>query len=319
MFRLPGVSVPYRSFFLAVAVTSIVFMAVAVISVFGVFGAVVVPVPILYYYSRLGRLPGILVFFLSLAVTLLMFEGFNLRAGLAYFFLLGTLGIVLSEVLRRDYPIEKTVLCCGGILLSLGIAVLVCLSLISGKMPWGVIEIHTSAVVQENIDMYSRVGAPAQHIEFIRENADQITHALVGLFPSIALVSTIFLVLITILEGKWLFGKKGMWYPPFGDLSLWRISDKAVWVVVIAGISIMITQEELRILGLNVLIVLLFIYMLQGLAIMSFFFQRKNVPVFVRAFGYFLVFAQQFLLLLVAGLGLLDTWVDFRKLDKKTS
>jgi uncharacterized protein YybS (DUF2232 family) len=49
---------------------------------------------------------------------------------------------------------------------------------------------------------------------------------------------------------------------------------------------------------------------------MSFFFQSKNVPAFLRAFGYFLVFAQQFLLLIVAMVGLIDTWVDFRKLNK---
>ncbi|TFG92858.1 MAG: DUF2232 domain-containing protein, partial [Syntrophobacterales bacterium] len=55
------------------------------------------------------------------------------------------------------------------------------------------------------------------------------------------------------------------------------------------------------------------------LAIMSFFFQTKNVPVLLRAFGYLLVFVQQFLLLILAVLGLIDTWVDFRKLDKKLS
>ncbi|MDD5723039.1 MAG: YybS family protein [Syntrophales bacterium] len=319
MFRLPGEGVPYKGFSLAVAITSVVFITVAVISVLGLFGAAFVPVPVLYYYSRLGRLSGILVFALSLAVALAVLRGLGFQTGLVYFFLLGFLGIVLSEVLRKDFSIEKTVIYCVGVLLSLGLALLICLSLISGSMPWSVIVNHISVVVQESIDMYSRAGIPIQHIEFIRKNADQITHLLVGLFPSIALVATLFLVWVNILEGKWLFKKKGMWYPSFGDLSLWRTPDKAVWFVVIAGVFIMIPLEVFRIMGLNVLIVLLFIYTLQGLAIMSFFFQTKNVPVLLRAFGYLLVFVQQFLLLIVAGLGLIDTWVDFRKLDKKSS
>ncbi|MDO9516081.1 MAG: DUF2232 domain-containing protein [Syntrophales bacterium] len=319
MFSLPGEGVPYRDFFLAVAVTSIVFITVAVISVLGLFGAVFVSVPILYYYSKLGRLPGILVFVLSLAVALAALRGLSFQGGSVYFFLLGFLGVVLSEVLRKNCSIEKTVVYCGGILLALGLAVLMYLSLTSGSMPWSVIGTHISVVVQENIDMYSRAGIPAQHIELIRENKDQITRILVGLFPSIALVGTIFMVWVNILAGKWLFKKKGMWYPSFGDLSLWKAFDKTVWLVVIAGIFIMIPLEGLRILGLNILIVLLFIYTLQGLAIMSFFFQTKNVPVFLRAFGYLLVFVQQFLLLIVAGVGLIDTWVDFRKLEKKSS
>ncbi|MBN2397975.1 MAG: YybS family protein [Deltaproteobacteria bacterium] len=318
MFRLRGGGVPYRDFFLAVAVTSAVFTTVAVISVLGVFGALVAPVPVLYYYSRLGRLPGILVFALSLAVTLMVLRGLNLQIGLVYFFLLGSLGVVLSEVLRKDWSIEKTVIYCGCILLSLGFIVLAYLSLTYGKMPWSVIETPVSAMVHENIDMYSRAGVPAQHIELIRENADQITRILVGLFPSVALVGTIFLVWVSILEGKWLFRKKGMWYPSFGDLSLWKTFDKTIWLGIVAGIFVMIPLEGFRILGLNVLIVLLFIYMLQGVAIMSFFFQRKNVPVLLRVFGYFLIFAQQFLLLIVAVAGLVDTWVDFRKLAKKS-
>ncbi len=319
MFRLPGEGVPYRDFFLAVAVTSIVFITVAVISLLGLFGALLVPVPILYYYSKLGRLPGILVFALSLAGALVVLRGLSFQTDFVYFFLLGFLGVVLSEVLRKNCSIEKTVIYCGGILLSLGLAILMYLSLISGSMPWSVIGTHISLVVQENIDMYSRAGIPLQHIELIRNNADQITRVLVGLFPSIALVGTIFLVWVNILEGKWLFRKKGMWYPSFGDLSLWKTLDKTVWLVVIAGICIMVPLETLRILGLNILIVLLFIYMLQGLAIMSFFFQTKNVPVLLRAFGYLLVFAQQFLLLIVAVVGLIDTWIDFRKLDRKSS
>jgi len=319
MFRLTGEGVPHRDFFLAVAVTSMVFMAVAAISVLGLFGAVLVPVPVLYYYSRLGRGPGFLAFALSLAVTLAVLKGLGFQTGLVYFSLLGLLGIVLSEVLRKNCSIERTVIYCGGILLALGLAVLVYLSLTSGIMPWSVIITHISVVVQENIDMYSRAGVSPQHIELIRENADQITRILVGLFPSIALVGTIFLVWVNILEGKWLFKKKGMWYPSFGDLSRWKTLDKTVWLVVVAGICIMVPLETLRILGLNILIVLLFIYMLQGLAIMSFFFQTKSVPVYLRAFGYFLVFAQQFLLLIVAGVGLVDTWVDFRKIDKKSS
>ena len=173
-------------------------------------------------------------------------------------------------------------------------------------------------MVWENIELYSRTGIPVQHIELLKENAGLIARALASVFPASVFVGSTFFIWLNILGGKWLFRKKGMWYPDFGDLSLWKILDKVVWLVVISGILIMIPIAGLRILGLNMLIALLFIYMLQGLAIISFFFQRKNVPVFLRVFGYFLIFAQQFLLVIVVGLGLIDTWTDFRKLDKKS-
>ena len=316
MLRLSGVTIPYKDMFLAVTITSLVFLTVAVISVVGVFGALLVPVPVLYFYSKMGRTPGIVVFGFSLAVTILILAGLDLQASFPYFFLLGLLGIILSEVLRKNYSIEMTIIYCGGIFLAMGLVILLCLSLLSGEMPWALIGSHIAVVVQENIELYSRAGVPNEQMDFIRENVDLITGALLGLFPSIALVGTVFLVWVNILEGKWLFRTKRMWYPSFGDLSLWRIFDKAVWLFVIAGVLIMIPSVTLRIVGLNIMIALLFLYMLQGLAIINFFFQKKNIPVFLRVFGYFLVFAQQFLLLLVAGLGLIDTWVDFRKLDK---
>jgi uncharacterized protein YybS (DUF2232 family) len=317
MLRLPGVGLPYKDLFLAVAITSLVFVAVAVISIAGVFGALLVPIPILYFYSKMGRLPGVAIFALSLAVTLTVLTVLHFHASFLYFSLLGLLGVILSETLRKNRSIEMTIIYSGGTFLFLGLVVLLYLSLTSGEMPWSLIGVHVSQVVQENINLYSQAGVPKEQLNFIQENVDQITRAIVGLFPSIALVGTVFLVWVNILEGKWLFRMKRMWYPSFGDLSCWSVFDRAVWLLVIAGVLIMAPMVALRILGLNIMIVLLFLYMLQGLAIMSFFFRKKNIPVFLRVFGYFLVFAQQFLLLLVAGLGLVDTWVDFRKLDKK--
>ncbi|MCK4534654.1 MAG: DUF2232 domain-containing protein, partial [Syntrophobacterales bacterium] len=205
-----------------------------------------------------------------------------------------------------------------GILLILSFVILLYLSLISGKAPWGMIGAHVSEMVRENIDLYSRTGVSTQYIELMKENSDRIARVLAGLLPSLILVGAAFFIWLNILGGKWLFRKRGMWYPDFGDLSLWKTLDKTVWLVVIAGVFILIPSEMLRILGLNIMIILLFIYMLQGLAIISFFFKRKNVPVIFRAFGYFLIFAQQFLIFIVAGVGLIDTWTDFRKLGKKS-
>lgn len=317
MFGLSERNALYKDFVLAVVIISIVFIAVAVNPVLGVFGALLVPVPILYYYSKLGRLYGLLVFILSLIIAMITLRALGFQTSVGYLFLLGSLGPVLSEVLRRNWSIEKTVIYSAGILLALSLAILLYISLISGKAPWGIIGAHMSAIVLENIDLYSRTGVPTQYIELMKGNSDQITRILTGLLPSFILVGAAFFIWLNLLGGKWLFRKRGMWYPEFGDLSLWKTFDKTVWLVVIAGVFILIPSQGFRILGLNIMIVLLFIYMLQGLAIVSFFFKRKNVPVILRAFGYFLIFAQQFLIFIVAGLGLIDTWTDFRKLGKK--
>jgi len=305
-----------RDYFFAAAITSLIFIVVAAISILSSFGALMLPLPLLYYYSKLGRVQGIFIFFLSLLAATITLKIVHSPLTLHYFFLLGAVGPLLSEVLRRDYPIEKTVLYGVGAFLALGLSFLLFYSMILGKSPWNLIELYIFEIVRENIDSYARVGVPQEHIAIISENAGYIANALTNLFPSLILVGASFCVWVNILEGKLLFEKKGMWYPQFGDLSRWKIFDRMIWVFIIAGVCIVVPVKAMKIIGLNILIVLLFIYMLQGLSIVSFYFKKKNMPWFIRGFGYFLIFAQQILLFLVIGLGLIDVWVDFRKLEK---
>ena len=79
----------------------------------------------------------------------------------------------------------------------------------------------------------------------------------------------------------------------------------------------MFPAEQIRFLSLNIFILACFIYLLQGLAILSFLFQNKNVPVFFRYLFYFLIAVQQFLMIPIAIAGLFDIWVDFRRFIQK--
>ena len=75
----------------------------------------------------------------------------------------------------------------------------------------------------------------------------------------------------------------------------------------------MFPDEQIRFFSLNIFIMTCFVYLLQGLAIISFLFQNKNVPVFFRYLFYFLIAVQQFLMIPIAIAGLFDIWVDFRR------
>lgn len=306
----------HREFFLAVALTSLVFIAVTTLSIASTFGAVLAPIPLLYYYSRLGRMQGILVFLLSLIIMMVAMKAMNLYVNVMHVVLLGFLGPVLSEVLRKNYSIEKTVIYSVAALVALGLCFLFYYSLSAGKAPWHIIEASIAAMVQANIDAYASLGTSPEQLELIRNNAAQIAKVLTRLVPSFFLVGMSFFVWVNILIGKLLFARKGMWYPDFGNLSTWKIPDKVIWLVIVAGASLFIPVGFIRILSINVLIILLFAYMMQGLSIVNFFFDKKNLPWFLKAVAYFLIFVQQLLLVLIIGLGLIDVWVNFRKLNK---
>jgi uncharacterized protein YybS (DUF2232 family) len=189
-------------------------------------------------------------------------------------------------------------------------------SVAEGKAPWYFIEAAIRELIRVNISAYTHLGASSEQLDLIRNNTEQIARVLTALTPAVFLVGTSFFIWLNILIGKLLFKAKGMWYPDFGNLSRWKVSDRLIWVVILAGVSLLIPLYPLKILSINLIIVLLFVYLMQGLAIINFFFEKKNLPWFLRATGYFLIFVQQILLVLVVGLGLVDVWVNFRKLDK---
>ncbi len=259
---------------------------------------------------------GMLVFIVSLVIVMIVLKIMGSQLSIVHFVLLGSLGPILSEVLRKNYSIEKTITYSVAAMVMLGFFFLLYYSLSAGKAPWHFIEAYIVTMVQANIDSYARLGTSPEQLELIRNNAVQISKVLTKLMPSFFLVGMAFFVWLNILIAKLLFKRKGMWYPDFGNLSIWKIPDKVIWLVIVAGASILIPLGLIRILSINIVIILLFAYLMQGLSIISFFFEKKKLPWFLRAIGYFLIFVQQLLLVLVIGLGLIDVWVNFRKLDK---
>ena len=66
-------------------------------------------------------------------------------------------------------------------------------------------------------------------------------------------------------------------------------------------------------LAVILLLVILSLYFLQGLAIVRYYFGVKGTPSILRGMGYFMLLAYFPLRLLLAGVGVFDLWIDFRK------
>ena len=77
----------------------------------------------------------------------------------------------------------------------------------------------------------------------------------------------------------------------------------------------LVPEDTAKTIALNGLIVLMMIYFFQGIAIVSFFFEKKQVPRFARVMLYALLVLQEVLLVVIA-IGFIDVWANFRKLEK---
>ncbi|MDD5711746.1 MAG: DUF2232 domain-containing protein, partial [Smithellaceae bacterium] len=179
--------------------------------------------------------------------------------------------------------------------------------------PWQLIGTYVAQSVGENINMYAQMGFPAEQVAILKDNARQIIFFLTNVFPALVLVSISSVVLINLLAARGLLAKQGISFPAFGELALWKSPDHLVWLFIAAGMATLVPLTAVRYVGINLLVICMFVYLLQGLAIIGFFFRVKQVPVYLRGLFYLLIFLQQYLMILVVALGLFDLWIDFRR------
>ena len=178
-----------------------------------------------------------------------------------------------------------------------------------------------SDYVEKNLEytltLYKDMGMPDETISMIRRSADQIQYILMRIIPGIAAVSILFITWANILMSNTLFLSHGLPYSDFGQLNRWKTPDFLVWGVIGAGAMLLIPEKGLKTIGINVLLILFVIYFFQGIAIVAFFFEKKQLPRLLRIIIYSLIGFQQIILLFIVGIGFFDVWLDLRKLNAK--
>ena len=104
--------------------------------------------------------------------------------------------------------------------------------------------------------------------------------------------------------------------PPAIPFRNWRPWETLIWVLIAGLVLVLGTQGLAAELGLNLIVVSGALYALQGLALVRFCCWRLGVSGWMEGFLYLtLGFTAGLSALLLAGLGLLDTWFDWRRLD----
>ena len=305
-----------KEFVLGVGITALFFTLLALSPALGLAAGFVTPLPVAYFYTRLGRSLGLLYFASSVFIAWFILQYAGVEGEASFFIVIGALGILLPEFMRRNWGIEKTVTASAASLLTLVLALLLYYSLRLATPALQLIETHIHDSLQQSIRFYAEFGMSPEQIESVKENASEITNTILGLFPSLVVVGASFFAWINLLMMRYLFQKTRTPCPDYGDLARWKIADWLVWFVIASGGMMLLPMPEINMVGFNGLIIFLFVYLLQGFSIVHFFFKKKSVPRFLRTIFYLFLFVYQSLLLVVAVVGLFDIWIDFRKMNR---
>ena len=137
--------------------------------------------------------------------------------------------------------------------------------------------------------------------------------------PGLFVCSYLMMICMNLIIIKRILLKQGIVVSSIDNLSLWKAPEFLVYGLIAVSILSFFASGFLKIVSVNLIVILLLIYCFQGIAVVSFFFQKKQVPPMFRFILYLLVAIMPQILLLVVGCGLFDNWFNFRKLNTTTA
>jgi len=296
-----------------IGITILLFAVSIYLPLVGFFCAVFIPLPMIFYRSKLGRKVGALIPAMAVMVMLTIMG--RVSIDLLFFVELLLLGFVLGEFFELDLSLEKTIGYAVLIVLAMGV---ICLLFYSNLTSFGITALVTDYVsknLELSLGLYKSMGMSEENIQLISSSLQSIQYVLIRILPALAIMATLFVSWTSILISKHLLMRKGLFYPDFGALTHWKAPEFLVWGVIACGLLLLFPERGLKMFGLNGLLVLMTLFFFEGIAIVAFFFEKKRFPNVLRFFLYSLIALQQILLLLVIGLGFFDVWLNFRKLE----
>ncbi|NVM57713.1 MAG: YybS family protein [Desulfobacterales bacterium] len=306
----------HKEIVMAIVITTLISMAALYLPVLGLLVSVFIPLPILFYRSKLGRPRGALIL---ITVTLIVASmmGWGSITSTVFFFELGLVGLILSEVLEMNLSVEKTVAVTTGVVVGTGAVLLGLYGLFSTNSLWGLMSNYVNKNLELALAMYREMNVSEEKIGVLAQSIEGILYVMLRIMPAIVIVSTLFVVWGNLLLARPVLRGRQLFCPDFGPLNEWKAPEPLVWPVIVSSVLLLIPHGGFKLLGVNGLIIMMMIYFFQGIAIVSFYFEKKRFPRILRGVLYGLIAIQQFVLLLVIAIGFFDMWIDFRRIKKR--
>ena len=227
----------------------------------------------------------------------------------------GIVGLTLGAAMQLGYTASRTISWSVALPIGIGFVVLLLASAMAQQTPHA----YLMVMFEEMADaLYNQLlqmeGLPDE--EGMAKALEALPRTMVAVLPAVCAVNLLFPnALNYLLARRYLRHQK----PPISfvpaDIAEWRATDHLVWVFLGSGVALFLPVPTLNYIGLNVFLVTLAIYFIQGLAIVVFWGRRMPLPstaCWLLAVVAFLL-AAPFCVLACTAAGLFDLWVDFRR------
>ncbi|MBE3087034.1 MAG: DUF2232 domain-containing protein [Bacteroidetes bacterium] len=308
-----GILFPHNPFLRILLIISFFVAAATFVPIFDITFLLLLPMILFFYSVTTSRIKSAGAFLISFSLLFFFSHFFQFASPYPAILTMGIAGLIISTLILKNESIEKTVIYTSLIIIASICAYFLYSGYNQNINPWHLVQKFVAETVEENIKMYSKLPFDKEDINFIKDNKQSIIDFFTGIFPSLVIVASAFIVWINILMGRNFFRKQGILLSQLEGLSRWKAPEFTIWIFIASCTLLFVPFEQIIIFSRNILIMTCFVYLLQGFAIISFVFQNKNVPIFFRYLLYFLIAVQQIFMIPIMVAGLFDIWIDFRR------
>lgn len=232
---------------------------------------------------------------------------------LLYLVQFGLPAMLIPWLLTRGVHWDRTIFVTLGLMLALGVVILIGVTSGSGASPTEFVDAQIDKEIEQAVTLMERLAgadpSPAES-EAFREMIARMSDLMHRGYPGMLVVVCGVLQLVTVGLLALLARPKTL---PGPSLARWRSPELLVWALIVALFAVLFASGTLQTIAINVLIIILPVYFLQGLAVVEHFLTRTRLSTPLRAFSYLMLLLVNPLPVIVTGVGVFDLWADFRK------
>jgi uncharacterized protein YybS (DUF2232 family) len=277
-------------------------------------GAVLVnlftPLPAAALGMRLGPRWGAAAVGLTVLAVL---AASGMLPAMLYLVQFGLPGALLPWLMTRGVHWDRAVFITLGLMLTLGILVLLGFSSGAGQSPLAFADAQIDREIDQAVSLMGEFSGAEQSPEearAFREVAASMGAFMHRAYPGMLVVVCTALQLATVGLLAFVVRPGVLPGPSFAR---WRSPELLIWGLIAAGFAVAFATGGLQDVAINVLIILLPLYFLQGLAVVEHFLARKGLSPPLRGLSYLFLLVINPLPVIVTGVGIFDLWADFRK------
>lgn len=294
--------------FAGTLVTFLLQMAAGILGPAGILFNLLAPAPAAYAGMRQGAALSAAI---AVLTTAAVFTAAGPAASFSYLLQFGIGSCVLPLLLRRGWGWDRAVA------MTLVVVLTTAALAVGGYLGYRGQPVGEAVhqYVRSEIDLALEMSRSADLQESEKAElaalAKSTADLLVRIYPGVVVAVAGAVLLLTLLLLAALSG--GRYLLPGPPFPLWKAPEPLIWPLIAGGFVALLIKGWPQSAAMNLLVVLLPFYFLQGLAVVTYFFRQSGVSPLMRALGYMLLIVFNPFQLIVAGIGVFDLWVDFRK------